>query len=468
MGTRAMLVAPLGRNWALELTGAYQQIDHQDARYAEGRAAPPARRSAISQPAGNAFALGGMTIRKKWDSGLELVSASSIVGNSLRARYDLSTIVPGVSNETRNRATVLSHETRLSRPIGQGGWLLGVHVVSSTDRMTTELTSGTSSIRGSNVGNGVVDAALFGQATFPVLPRWTATIGGRLSYSEARSFGRLPDGFDTDRLSVLGGGVVRALPSVALGWRPRSGTTVYVRYQRGYRVGGLTIQPITDPTANIPDFTVNVFRPDHLDMVEGGLRFGRAGISPVSGTLAVSAARWMSIQADLFDLYGPYTTNVGDGRIFGLEGSVGWRATPSLTLSAAAFIADSSLYRSEDASVPIRREWLPNIPAATMRLDGEWRGKVGANDLTVGARLRYVGRSRLGVGDLSIRQGNYLEAGVGAEIGRDGRALFVDVDNLLDVRGNRFALGNPFTAVTGDQRTPLQPRTVRIGVRRSF
>jgi len=41
------------------------------------------------------------------------------------------------------------------------------------------------------------------------------------------------------------------------------------------------------------------------------------------------------------------------------------------------------------------------------------------------------------------------------------------ITNLADIRGNRFALGTPFT--TGrDQVTPLRPRTLRLGLDAAF
>ncbi len=41
------------------------------------------------------------------------------------------------------------------------------------------------------------------------------------------------------------------------------------------------------------------------------------------------------------------------------------------------------------------------------------------------------------------------------------------LQHLLDTRGNRFALGTPFT--TGrDQVTPLRPRTLRIAIDTRF
>ena len=44
----------------------------------------------------------------------------------------------------------------------------------------------------------------------------------------------------------------------------------------------------------------------------------------------------------------------------------------------------------------------------------------------------------------------------------------MDVANLFDVRGNRFAFGNPFGLETRNQLTPLRPRTVRVGIDVAF
>ena len=72
--------------------------------------------------------------------------------------------------------------------------------------------------------------------------------------------------------------------------------------------------------------------------------------------------------------------------------------------------------------------------------------------------------ARLGIGPvLGERQGDWLDLTAGAEIDRGRHAWFVDVINLLDTAGNRFALGSPFTLVNGRQVTPMRPRTIRIG-----
>lgn len=41
------------------------------------------------------------------------------------------------------------------------------------------------------------------------------------------------------------------------------------------------------------------------------------------------------------------------------------------------------------------------------------------------------------------------------------------IDNLLDVRANRFVLGNPLLLYRGEGFVPLIPRQLRIGLSRS-
>lgn len=76
-----------------------------------------------------------------------------------------------------------------------------------------------------------------------------------------------------------------------------------------------------------------------------------------------------------------------------------------------------------------------------------------------------VGPSTLGIGpQLAHRQGNYRNLSADARLSLRRFVLNVSVENLLDAQGNLFALGTPFTIATGHQRTPLQPRTARLGL----
>jgi outer membrane receptor protein involved in Fe transport len=81
----------------------------------------------------------------------------------------------------------------------------------------------------------------------------------------------------------------------------------------------------------------------------------------------------------------------------------------------------------------------------------------------------YVGRSRLGVGTaLDLHQGAYLQTNAGASTQLGRFTVSLDATNLLNERRNIFALGDPFGVAQGLQRTPLRPRTIRLGTSIAF
>jgi iron complex outermembrane recepter protein len=107
---------------------------------------------------------------------------------------------------------------------------------------------------------------------------------------------------------------------------------------------------------------------------------------------------------------------------------------------------------------------IPNIARFSGRAGLQWH-----HDLGIGARIEadgwvsYIGKSRLGIGpDLGELQGDYLDSGVILRVGRENAGLTLTITNLADSKGNRFALGTPFSTGRA-QETPLQPRTIRIG-----
>lgn len=68
-----------------------------------------------------------------------------------------------------------------------------------------------------------------------------------------------------------------------------------------------------------------------------------------------------------------------------------------------------------------------------------------------------------------MHQPGYLETGLDARLNLGRWALTGGVTNLLDATGNRFSIGNEYRHIFGErQYTPLQPRTVRIGVDARF
>ena len=86
--------------------------------------------------------------------------------------------------------------------------------------------------------------------------------------------------------------------------------------------------------------------------------------------------------------------------------------------------------------------------------------------MRVSGAVDYIGRSVLGTGHyLDIEQGRYAVVSVRTEWTRRDLTLWLAADNITDSRGNRFAFGNPFTLANRDQRTPLRPATITLGVK---
>jgi outer membrane receptor protein involved in Fe transport len=463
-GGRAALLLDAGDGWRLELGGVAQYIAGRDGQYAMRGLPPLTRSTSLAQPFDNDYQLGQFTLRKRW-SGVELVSATGIVRHALETRFD-ATGFPGTSGPqlyTENVGiTLVSNETRLSEPNARGeGWVVGWSLLHDISRIRRRLGPPDATLPIAGVRNEVTEAALFGQYSLGLTDRLTGTLGGRLTWSRTTGepLDAAPGSAEPSRTDF------RVSPTAAITWRPGGGVLLYGRFQQGFRAGGLAV------SASGAGGPVQRFESDSLTSYEAGIRFGQAGRDRVSVDASVSYARWADIQADLIDARGlPFTTNIGDGRIFGLEIDASWRATPSLSLDLAAFLTSSALSSPAPAFASANERDLPNIADAGARAAVHYRTVLStAMTLRVDGAARYVGHSQLGIGPpVDIRQGGYIDTQLGARLDFGRFGLSLDVDNVADARGNRFSFGNPFTVGDRTQTTPLRPRTVRIGLDAAF
>jgi outer membrane receptor protein involved in Fe transport len=461
-GGRANLLLDAGDGWRIEAGALAQFLAGRDGQYAMRGLPPLSRRSALAQPFDNDYQLGEVTIRKRW-SGLELVSATGIVRHSLESRFDATgfagTAGPQLYVETVG-ITLLTNETRLSQPDARGeGWVAGWSLVHDVDRIRRTLGPPPAPQPIAGVRNDVEEAALFGQYSFALGSRVTFTLGGRLTLS--RNVGRALDvsgETEPDRTDF------RPSPTAAIGWRPADAVLLYARAQQGFRAGGLAVAGSGSGSAT------QRFDSDSLTSLEAGFRLGRAG-GLFHLDAAFSFARWAEIQADLIDARGlPYTTNLGNGRIYGVEVNGSWQVTPAFSLDAAAFVNESALSHPDLAFASAQDRDLPNIPGAGARGAAHFRAALSPSlALALDAALRYVGRSHLGIGaPIDLVQGGFVDGQIGGRLDFGRFGLSLDVDNVADARGNRFSFGNPFSVASGLQTTPLRPRTVRIGFEAAF
>lgn len=487
-GGRAALRFAPSDDWTIDLNGVYQHIDGDDAQYATRSVGRLERASAVAQPYYSDYLLGNVRIEKQWDS-LRFVSSTGYVRHILAESYDATQPGgPPALFRQRNRVDIFSTENRLVRDLDNGlGWILGASYLQSTSDLNRSLTSfGTTDIQpiiipgvamygrgmaapATGVRNMVKEATMFGEASFEPVKGLIATFGGRLTSS--RLSGEALDPVAALSDSELARAEAQAdrsetifLPSASLLTDAIPDVTLYARFQQGFRPGGLAVD----------DQRVRRFQNDRISTVEIGARKGVPGRDVFAASANIAYTDWRNIQADVTDRIGlPTTANIGDGRIYTVEGRIVVRAMPQLTLDGSIIYNDSRLSQPADfvrmLSFDGRSLSLPNVANLGGRLAFDYRATIGnAMRFTLSGSARYVGKSRLGVGPiLGQTQGDYVDTSLSASLTRGPVQYSLSLTNLLDSNGNRFSLGTPFDLRT-DYYTPLRPRTVRIGVDFAF
>ena len=463
LGGRAALRIDAGDSWDIELGGVLQNTNGRDGQYALSTLPPLQREANFSQPFDNDYRLVSLTVRRKLGE-TEFVSATGWVRHDLEARFDASgfpaTTGPQLFVEGIG-ITMLSNETRLSRLNSRGeGWLAGLGLVHDIDEISRKLGPAGALLPLSHLRNDLTEAAIFGQYSYPLNEDISLTAGGRVTYNreEGGLLNQGPDVNEPKRESI------RFSPSAAITYQLWRGSVAYVRFAQAHRAGGLAVSDGGSAGS------VRRFETDSLSSIEAGVRLGQLPQDRLAFSASLSHARWRDVQADLIDSTGlPFTANLGNGRIDGLEVEAAWRFARGMTLELAAFVNDSTIHRFEGAPESMEGD-LPNIAGAGMRGAVQIKHKLSSGVSLEGtASLRYVGTSRLGINPpLDLKQGNYAQGDIGGRLdfGRFGVSL--DVTNIADVKGNRFSLGNPFSVAEGNQITPLRPRALRLGVDAAF
>lgn len=483
---RASARVALSYDWTLDVIGVAQRTDGHDSQYAD-RDGPPLTRSALVTEGFDAdFTQGQLVVTGRFGEAY-FKSSTGITGQELEERYD-ATLPEGdprlfvQHNDTR----MVANETRLWQPLGDRfGWIVGSSYTHNRTRLTRTLGAPDAQGAVTGVTNVIDEFTLYGEASVRLVPGLVATGGGRFTHSRLSGGGE-----DVDRMLALAMADVTAsrsedvfLPSASLAATVMPETTLYLRYQEGFRPGGLAIA----------DNFVTQFRNDRIATFEIGGRHGQPGRGPFDLAASLAYTRWRDIQADFIDNAGfPSTANIGDGRIWTatVNGSVA--VTPNLRLDAGLTWNDGRIDeppafllvrvaqlqsipgftgRIEDLPVALRDRitQIPNIARLSGRVGFDYHRPIGGDlELTAQGWANYIGRSRLGVGpELGEPQGNYFDTGLAVRVGRESLGVTVSLTNLADEEGNRFALGTPF-AIGRDQITPLRPRTIRVGIDAAF
>lgn len=463
--------------WTIDLNGVGQSIKGNDAQYSDGQGDGLSRASSIAQPFENEFWLGELVARKRWGT-LELSTAVAYAQqyvsevfagasvSDVNAAFPLPPAnSPLIGYQQVNRVNMVTTETRLARRGPRGtGWLIGVSFLQNRGQVNRSFGSRRFALTG--VRNTVEEATLYGEGTIEPVRGVTITAGGRVTRSHLTGNAEDVDrsfAFREDPRARAARTETRLLPSAAIAYQPYAGLTVFGRFEQGFRPGGLAVRRDV----------IQRFQGDRLSTIEAGTRYTANGVSL---TASASMTWWTSIQADLIDGFGfPTTSNIGDGRVLSLGAAARWRPVPGFDLDASLYLNGSKVTNPSDAVFPLVEgpsdfNRLPNVADASGRLGAAYRTRLGdETELSTSGWLRYVGKSTLGIGPvLGKAQGDYVDTGLELRLERGRRALTLSATNLLDTRGNRFALGSPLLIRDDNQITPLRPRTVRLGLEVGF
>jgi outer membrane receptor protein involved in Fe transport len=482
LGGRASFRAELAPDWTIDLVGLGQSTRARDSQYA-ARGGPPLESEAQVREGSRAdYAMGQFVISGRIGA-VHLRSTTGVVRQHLEEHYDASLAdMPRLFTQD-NRTRMIGHETRLWAPErGRFGWLAGASFTSNRTVLSRGFEMEGVRTPSTGVRNKVEEATLYAQASLRLYEGVTATTGGRLTRTWLGGAAQdVSPALAAARAAVTASRTVTTvLPSVALNAQVSPITTLYMRFEEGFRPGGLTMES---------EF-VRRFRNDRTATWEAGLRYGQAGAGPVDLAASVSFTRWRDIQADFIDNAGlPSTANIGDGRVWtaSLSGGIaithGLRAEGGLTwnrsevdmpsLEVMGLVARTLPFAASSEQITdavlARSMQVPNIAAFSGRAAISWDREL-RDELRLSSHVwvSYVGKSRLGIGpELGELQGDYFDSNADLRVGTARYGVTVSIDNIANTRGNRFSLGTPFTTVR-DQVTPLRPRTVRIGLDARF
>lgn len=462
-GMRASLLFEPSARIDVELGLTLQDIRSRDGQYTDSGTNVLTRNSAIAQPFDNDYMLVHGTLRA--DLGFaDLVSTTSLTTQSINSQFDATAL--GLGPETayvEDRDILLwAHESRLSGSNDiLSSWVAGFSVAENKDDATRFLGPVATPDELSAIHSVTLDAALFGEATLGPWHNFSLTGGGRLSW--VRQVDEVVFGPQTPELDPKRVGL-RVLPTAAISWTPWEGFILYARYREGYRPGSVQV------TGTGASAQADRFEADDIGTREIGLRFGTQPDARLWGGALFSYSRWDEIQADLVTSEGfPFVANLGSGFVRYVSLDLGWRPIDDLSLEATGFLTTSQLDQPAPAFESANEEDLPNIADEGFRLSARYEPEFGDAKVTLTGSIGYVGASFLAIGaPLELSQGRYYDTALGVRVELGDWGISLDVENVLDTRGNRFSYGNPFEVAGGMQRTPLRPRTIRLGIDAQF
>ncbi|THD80580.1 MAG: TonB-dependent receptor [Phenylobacterium sp.] len=477
-GGRVSLRLQASPDWQLDLSADAQRLRSNDTQYttpSDGVSGsllgPTERFSRVQEGHKNDFVEGSATLHGElgWAS---LYSTLAVISHDFSSQYDASQVIDrfgaspsdlGVYAE-RSRVNMLVQDTVL-RSAGSGpfSWLAGIYGLATTEKSPSTLfiqapSGAPQQAYVEQRHDRMREAAIYGEATYDFAPDWTVSLGGRLFTSDVRTVADiqvLPPGVPRDfsgRRSFSG-----FSPKLSIQHSFDDNALVYALFSEGYRPGGFN----SGGFVTLRPSRVS-FAPDRLRNYEIGVKDRLFG-----GRLALRSAvffdQWTDIQTDQYRQQSglPYTANVGDANVGGLEGEADYDLGFGLSVQANVLFATSKITHANPDFAPQVIGSLPGVPRFSGGLLAIYEHPLPRNlTLRVVGETSYVGRSALSFdASNASTQGEYARTKLSAEIASRTWSATLFVTNPTNATGDTFAYGNPFTFGQVRQSTPQRPRT---------
>lgn len=449
-------------DWTVDTSGIVQLINQDDSQYVTRSAETLHRASLFAEPHDNDFRMVSATVTGRIGA-VDIVSATSFVDQEISGTLDASASaaafgVTGPLRYTDDRSyTVLNQEIRLSQSRDTSfSWIAGLSWVRAESDFKGDIASqGQLAVPVVATNQEITELAAFAEVSLPLDDDWRIIGGGRLFRSVAQNERHEAAQALLDRRIKSG-----FTPSLGLSWTPAEGQFYFLRFASALRPGGLSLAD---------GMGEDRFASDELMNLDLGWRI-RSADKHLSIEGAAYVTHWDHIQSDYLLANGLVAThNAGNGRIYGIESTIRWRATPGWLVEAGFTAQQARLIKAESRTVIGDDGRLPVVPDISLRLGlarrislGDWHGEAGT-------RVNFVGSSRLSFDQgLDRHMGEYATFGTSASLSNGDWTLSARIDNLFDARGDSFALGNPFSIRTAPQFTPLRPRSLAVGLGRRW
>ena len=339
------------------------------------------------------------------------------------------------------------------------------------------------------------DQAVFGELSFDILERLTATAGVRwfkaenslrgffgyngnysANYGEALCFD--PAGYNGSPCTNLDDEVSDSgnVTKFNLTYRIDDQRLVYVTYSEGFRPGGINRNGTVPPYQ--PDFLTNYELGWKTTWANGTLRFNGA----------VFHEDWDDIQYSFLPPSGSGLTvirNAGKARIDGIEADLTWSPVLDLVLSGGvswlkARLAEDYIPNPSTPPLPtdtpaaFEGDRLPVTPKFKGNLTARYSFPLGGFDATVQGAVVYNGTSysdlpREERGAFGL-QPAYTVVDLSAGIARGNYSVDLYANNAFDERGRVFTFANCTVSVCGGQPyyVPNQPRMLGLKFTQKF